>query len=281
VRWRTASQAWRATGAAPRSDFVYFAVIRLFIQRAATDSTRRTLTINIGALFTGGLQRSAMACRSRRLGLHGGTRADRPSPSASVSSGSSFRHRDVPDRPTYRYGPDWLGRGARTGCTERGDASSSCACAAICCANSAVANTVEQALRPADQLGLRDPQLTARHRVVREQERDRSARRLGCEPASSSLIERSWISRSRFRPPRREGRTANLLEQLLDHAADPHDLRGLVDGLATVVLAIILDNVVTRGAGRNRGGRSVGPTTMTCAGRTAPAVGSVMRRSSL
>ena len=64
-------------------------------------------------------------------------------------------------------------------------------------------DAVEQALQPADELGLRDPQLgVGRDAVLGERQADSrcsSSRSSGASPSSSSLMEFSWISLSRLR----------------------------------------------------------------------------------
>ena len=63
-------------------------------------------------------------------------------------------------------------------------------------------DAVEEALEPADQLGLGDPQLALGGRLVlgeRQRSRSSSSTSSGARPASSSLMEAWWISLSRLR----------------------------------------------------------------------------------
>ena len=94
-------------------------------------------------------------------------------------------------------------------------------------------DAVEQPLQPADQLGLRDPQLGLARRCVAlangSESRSSSSRSSGASPSSSSTIDRWWISRSRLPAGLVERGRPHLLQQLLDHAADPHHLGRLLD----------------------------------------------------
>jgi hypothetical protein len=99
-------------------------------------------------------------------------------------------------------------------------------------------DTVEQAFQPADQLCLCDPQLGFARcgpLVERQAEPFQLVAQLGRQPvlqlgdrAAVDLLEpvpTGVVERSR----------PDLFEQLLDHAADPHDLGGLLDELRRVL----------------------------------------------
>ena len=69
-------------------------------------------------------------------------------------------------------------------------------------------DAVEQSFEPADELGLREPQLRLGRASRRERQRrprSSSARRSGESMPSSSCTDRSWISRSRRRPASSSG----------------------------------------------------------------------------
>ena len=78
------------------------------------------------------------------------------------------------------------------------------------------------------------------------------------QPAAARLVER---------------RGPDLLEQLLDHAADPHHLGGLLDEVGEVALAAAV--AVARGRRFSGGGRAPGPR-----GWSAPSAGTVTGRPS-
>ena len=85
--------------------------------------------------------------------------------------------------------------------------------------------------------------------------RSSSSTSSGARPLSSSLIEDRWISLSRLRLASSSGRRLHLLEQLPDHAADPHHLRRLLDQvgeLAQVVAVLVLAGRLTASAGYGR-----------------------------
>ena len=98
-------------------------------------------------------------------------------------------------------------------------------------------DAVEEALEPADELGLGDPQLgLGGDGVVGEGQRQafELLDELRGEPRLQ-LGERAPVDVAQPDPGGLvEGRGAHLLEELLDHRADPHDLRGLLDQLGDV-----------------------------------------------
>jgi hypothetical protein len=104
-------------------------------------------------------------------------------------------------------------------------------------------DAVEQPLEPPHELGLGDPQLGVRRwPVVVERQRDavQLLEQLGGEPVLE-LAQRPLVH---LGEPRAgvvvERSAADLVEQLLDHRPDPHDLRGLADHHGRVLLAVVL-----------------------------------------
>ena len=102
-------------------------------------------------------------------------------------------------------------------------------------------DAVEEALEPADELGLRDPQLALGGRALLgegQRSRSSSSTSSGARPGSSSLME-ACVDLLEPLPARLvEGRGLHLLEQLADHAADPHHLGRLLDQLGDAALAL-------------------------------------------
>ncbi len=153
-------------------------------------------------------------------------------------------------RPAGGAAPGHAGVAARTEMARR-RICSSWACAAICWANSAVwmpwkrpssqPTSCACAMRSSASLGTWSS-------VNGSESRSSSSTSSGASPASSSAIDRRWISRSRVRDGVVERRGAHLLEQLLDHAADAHDLRGLLDEVGDRALGLLTD----RGYDRDR-----------------------------
>jgi hypothetical protein len=93
---------------------------------------------------------------------------------------------------------------------------------------------VEQPLQPADQLGLRDPQLAlARDLLARE--RQAQPLQLLHQLLGEAVLELLYGRLVDLGQPRPallvERRRAYLFEQLPDHVPDPHHLRGLLDHL--------------------------------------------------
>ena len=121
--------------------------------------------------------------------------------------------------------------------------SSNCARAAICWANSAVwmpwnspssqPTSWAWAMRSSDSDGIASS-------ANGSESRSSSSISSGARPSSSSLIERRWISLSRDAARLVERGAAHLLEQLLDHAADAHDLGRLVDEVGERALVVAL-----------------------------------------
>ena len=138
---------------------------------------------------------------------------------------------------------------------------SNCARAAICWANSAVWMPWN---RPSSQptswaWAIRSSASDGIASSVNGSEiRSSSSTSSGARPSSSSLIERVWISLSRTRLASSSSERAHLLEQLLDHAADPHHLGRLVDHLGDRALV----HLVVAGR-RPRPPSRPGPTTTT------------------
>src|SRR3712207_4024816 len=93
-------------------------------------------------------------------------------------------------------------------------------------------DAVEDALQPADQLGLGDAQLGVR-RGLALAERERDPLQLLAELRGQALLELADRGGVDVAQPVAAGVVqrggADLLEQLLDHRADPHDLRRLLD----------------------------------------------------
>ena len=93
-------------------------------------------------------------------------------------------------------------------------------------------DAVEQAFEPADQLGLRDPQFgVRRHAVVGERQREplEFVAQFGRQP----VLELANAGAVDLAQPVAAGVVErcgpHLLEQLLDHGADAHHLRRLLD----------------------------------------------------
>jgi hypothetical protein len=107
-------------------------------------------------------------------------------------------------------------------------------------------DAVEQALQPADQLGLRDPELALTGQLVlgeRQRQPFQLADQLGREPVFE-LLDRALVDRLQPGPALlvQRGRP-DLFQQLPDHAANPHDLGRLLDHLgdrALVLAALVL-----------------------------------------
>src|SRR5271168_3599657 len=94
-------------------------------------------------------------------------------------------------------------------------------------------NAVEEALEPADELGLRHPQLRLAWRRVPERQRQplKLLDQLRGE-AVLKLLDGVLVDLLQPRPALLvERRGLNLLKQLADHRADPHDLGRLLDHL--------------------------------------------------
>src|SRR5579883_2114946 len=68
--------------------------------------------------------------------------------------------------------------------------------------------------------------------------RSSSSTSSGARPLSNSRIDERCISFNRFRPASSSG--AHLLQQLADHAADPHDLRRLVDKIGDGLVVVLI-----------------------------------------
>ena len=93
-------------------------------------------------------------------------------------------------------------------------------------------DAVEQAFEPADQLGLRDPQLgVRRHSVLAE--RQRQPLELVAQFRRQPVLELADAGAVDLAQPAAAGVVercrAHLFEQLLDHGADPHHLGRLLD----------------------------------------------------
>ena len=101
-------------------------------------------------------------------------------------------------------------------------------------------DAVEQALQPAHQLGLGDPQLgVARYLVLGERQRQplELVDELGRE-AVLEFLDRALVDLLQPGPALLvQWRRPDLLEQLPDHVADPHDLGRLLDHLGDRALA--------------------------------------------
>jgi hypothetical protein len=102
---------------------------------------------------------------------------------------------------------------------------------------------VEQAFQPAHQLSLGHPQLSlARHRVVGEGKRQplQLIDQLRRQPILE-FLDRALVDLAQPGPALLVQRGGpDLLQQLPDHAPDPHDLRGLLDHLHDRPLAGVL-----------------------------------------
>jgi len=100
---------------------------------------------------------------------------------------------------------------------------------------------VEQPLQPAHQLCLRDAQLRLARRVVGE--RQRQAFQLVTQLRGQPVLQfgdRAPVDLPEPLPARLVQRSGPyLLQQLFDHAADPHDLRRLLDQLRRIVRLVL------------------------------------------
>src|SRR5271157_6382514 len=140
-------------------------------------------------------------------------------------------------------------------------------------------DAVEQALQPADQLGLRDPQLGIRWRRILA-ERQRQPLELIPQLRGQPLFELPDAGRVDLAQPVTAGVVqrggAHLLEQLLDHRADPHHLGRLLDkvGHRGLVVGGVLLAAGTAGAVDDLDVVVVGAGThvLTCSPQLAPGV---------
>ena len=133
--------------------------------------------------------------------------------------------------------------------------SSSWARAAICWANSAVwmpwktpssqPTSWAWAIRSSASVGV-SPSVNGR--VIRSS----SSRSSGARPCSSSRIDDCVDVAQPVAARLVEGRRPDLLEQLLDHRADPHDLGRLLDHLADVERAVVAVVVLGHRHGADR-----------------------------
>ena len=153
----------------------------------------------------------------------------------------------------------------RPGGRARRRRSSNCARAAICWANSAVWMPWNSpSSQPTSWACATRSSASEGHRVVGERQRDplELLDELGCE-ALLELLDRAGVDLLQARPARlvQLGR-ANLLEQLLDHAADPHHLGRLVDhcGDGTVVHLVVARGPPRRPSRSARPRRPAGPS---------------------
>ncbi len=107
-------------------------------------------------------------------------------------------------------------------------------------------DAVEQALEPADELRLSDPQLgLARNLLFGERQGQplELVHELGSEPVLE-FLDRAGVDLLEPGPALLvQGRGLDLLEQLPDHASDPHDLGRLLDHLGDRPLALRLLSV--------------------------------------
>ena len=144
-------------------------------------------------------------------------------------------------------------------------------------------DAVEDALQPADELGLGDPQLGVRRRLALG-ERQGDPLQLLAQLGGQALLELADRRRVDVAQPVAagvvQGRGADLLEQLLDHRADPHDLGRLLDHVADATRPDRPSSAPAACARAPTGWPS-GPTTTTCCGRSAPFPGAVMPPSCL
>ena len=110
-------------------------------------------------------------------------------------------------------------------------------------------DAVEQALQPADQLGLRDPQLGLAGQLVlgeRQRQPFELADQLGREPVFE-FLDGALVNL--FQPGSAllvQGGRPDLFQQLPDHAADPHDLGWLLDHLGDRALTALFRRVPRR-----------------------------------
>ena len=99
-------------------------------------------------------------------------------------------------------------------------------------------DAVEEAFEPADQLGVGDAQLGVTRGGVAERQGDavELVHQLGGEPVLE-LLDRTMVNVGQASSPGLvEWGVAHLLEQLLDHRADAHDLGRLLDQVGRVGL---------------------------------------------
>src|SRR6478609_1490485 len=117
-------------------------------------------------------------------------------------------------------------------------------------------DAVEEALEPAHELGLRDPQLSLGRRALlgeRQRQPLELLDQLGGETGLELLDRGGMDVLEAVAAGLVEGRGLHLLEELADHAADPHDLRRLLDQLGDVALALaVLVVTVARGLRHRR-----------------------------
>src|SRR5688500_13702790 len=102
-------------------------------------------------------------------------------------------------------------------------------------------DSVEQALEPADELGLGDAELALARRAVAE--RQAAALQLGHQLWRETVLELGDRLLVDLAEPGTAGiverRGLHLLEQLADHAADAHDLGGLLDEIGQRAPAVL------------------------------------------
>ena len=119
---------------------------------------------------------------------------------------------------------------------------SSCTRAAICWATSAVWMPWKRPSSQPDELGLRDPQLAVGGGVVAVERRD-DAGELLAQLRRERRLELGEARRVDLLEPPAAGVVElggpDLLQQLLDHRADPHHLRRLLDGAGDVLAALV------------------------------------------
>jgi hypothetical protein len=111
-------------------------------------------------------------------------------------------------------------------------------------------DAVEETLEPADQLRLRDPQLGVAGRARPERQRDpvELLDELGRQTVLE-FVDRAAVDLGQPKPPRLvQRRVTDLVEEVLDHRTDPHDLRGLLDKVGRVALLAALARVPFRPA---------------------------------
>ena len=169
-------------------------------------------------------------------------------PNRALLHGSRYMPPDVPPSGRGPSGPGCCGPGWPIDSAIPGGSArricSSCARAAICCASSAVWMPWNRPSSQPDELGLGDAQLglrRARRRVNGSDSRSQLLDQLRREPLLELADRRAGGCRRDAHAARLvQRRRPHLLEQLADHAADPHHLGRLFDQVGEGPLSVVV-----------------------------------------